>query len=400
MTIVAVRGGRVFTGLGATFDGGTVLLDGPRILAVGDRIEPPAGATIVDAGGCWVTPGLIDAHSHVGVHEEANGWAGADGSELSGPNMAGIRALDAITIDDIGFEDAVTGGVTATVVKPGSGNPIGGVSAALKTWGGSTVDQQVISPAVGVKSALGENPKQVYGERKQLPSTRMGVAFVIRQALLDARHYAGSTEPEKRIDLTLEALGAALRGELLWDQHAHRHDDIATAIRLADEFGLRLVINHGTEADRVAPLLAERDIPVIFGPMLTTRSKVEVRNAGPATVVALDRAGVRVALTTDHPVFPIGQLRLQAATAVRSGLPWSTALAAVTSQAARIIGLDGRIGAIAAGLDADLVLWSGDPFEISSRAELVYIDGRVVAEWTGGGHRLASRWPTAGTETR
>ena len=391
MSALALVGGRVATGLGEIVDGGTVVIEDGRIADVGVDPTLPAAVEVVDVGGRWVLPGFVDAHTHVGVHEEANGWAGADGSELSGPNMAGVRALDAVTIDDLGFEDAVTGGVTTVVVKPGSGNPIGGVSVAMKTWGGATVDEQVVVAELGVKSALGENPKQVYGDRKQLPGTRMGVALVIRQALLDARAYA--VDRPARTDLASEALAAALAGDLLWDQHAHRHDDIATAIRLADEFGLRLVINHGTEAHRLAPQLAERGIPVIFGPVLTTRSKVELRHARAENVVALKRAGVRVALTTDHPVFPVGQLRLQAAEAIRAGLTWEEALAAVTADAARIAGMDDRLGALVPGRDADVVVWTGDPFEVASRAERVYIRGREASRWEAGRQVLARRWP-------
>lgn len=391
MTAIALIGGRVFDGLGGVLERGTVVLESGRVAAVGTDPLIPAEAERVDVAGRWVLPGFVDPHTHVGVHEEANGWAGADGSELSGPVSAGVRALDAVTINDLGFEDAVAGGVTTVVVKPGSGNPVGGISAAIKTWGGATVDEQVVVAELGLKSALGENPKQVYSERKQLPSTRMGVALVIRQALLDARAYAA--DPPPRTDLALEALAAALAGDLLWDQHAHRHDDIATALRLADEFGLRLVVNHGTEAHRVARQLAERDIPVIFGPVLTSRSKVELRNARVENVVALARAGVRVALTTDHPVFPVGQLRLQAAQAIRAGLAWDVALAAVTSSAATIAGLGDRLGALAPGLDGDAVVWSGDPFEVASHAERVYIRGTEVCRREEGRTVLAPRWP-------
>jgi imidazolonepropionase-like amidohydrolase len=396
--MLAIVGGCVVAGDGTRHNDGVVLVADGRIVEVGHGIRVPEEASVVDAAGKWVLPGFIDAHSHIGVHEEANGWAGADGSELSGPNQAGIRTLDAVTIDDLGFEDAVTGGVTAVVVKPGSGNPIGGQSLAMKTWGGRTVDEQLISADLGVKSALGENPKQVYGDRKQAPSTRMGVAAVIRQALLDAAAYAAARDAaQARGDvhprhLGNEVLARVLTGELQWDQHAHRHDDIATALRLAAEFGLRLVVNHGTEAHRLAPILAARDVPVIFGPVLSTRSKVEVRNASVDHVVELDRAGVRLALTTDHPVVPIGQLRLQAAFAARAGLSWETAIAGITSMAAEIAGIGDRVGRLAPGFDADLVVWSGDPLELAARPELVIIDGVKAAEWTGTGYVLADRW--------
>ncbi|QYM65404.1 amidohydrolase [Microbacterium sp. Se5.02b] len=381
---VAIVGGRVVTGLGEEFDGGAVLLIDGLIEAVGADVVVPAGARVIDAAGCWVLPGLIDPHSHIGAHEEANGPAGFDGSEVSSPVTAGVRALDAINIEDIAFRDALAGGITAVVVKPGSGNPIGGQSVAIKTAGGRSVDEQVIRAALGMKSALGENPKQAYGERKQLPSTRLGIALVIRQALMDARDYGARRDKARAegapfaVNLGMQALTEALDGTLTWEQHAHRHDDIATSLRIAEEFGLRLVLNHGTEAHKLADVLAARDIPVIYGPILSTRSKVEVREADPANLAALAAAGVRVALTTDHPVVPIGLLAMQAAVAVRAGLPRQTALAAMTSTAASIAGIDDRVGALEPGRDGDVVLWSGDPLDVASTVREVLIDGRTV----------------------
>ena len=229
-------------------------------------------------------PGFIESHGHVGIHEEANGPAGDDTNEMTAPNTAAVRAIDAINIDDEGFRDALSGGVTSVVVKPGSGNPIGGQTVAIKTWGGRTIDEQVIREAVSVKSALGENPKRVYGAKNKTPSTRLGVAMIIREAFVEAQNYRAQRDDAEQEgkpfarDLGKETLVRVLDGELAWDQHTHRHDDIATAIRLADEFGYRLVINHGTEAHKIADVLAERDIPVIFGPMFTSRSKVELRD--------------------------------------------------------------------------------------------------------------------------
>lgn len=381
---VAIIGGRVITGLGGDIDGATVLVQDGRIAAVGRDVPIPAGTPVIDAAGDWVLPGLIDAHSHIGAHEEANGPAGFDGSEVTMPNTSGVRAIDAVNIEDIAFRDALAGGVTVVVVKPGSGNPIGGQSVAIKTGGGPAVDDRVVRAEVSVKSALGENPKETYGKRSQLPATRLGVAFVIRQALVDAQDYAARRAkaeadgiPFAR-DIGKEALAKALSGELSWDQHVHRHDDIATALRLADEFGLRLVLNHGTEAHKLADRLAERDVPVIFGPILSSRSKVEVREADPAHLATIAAAGVRIALTTDHPVVPIGHLALQAAVAVRAGLPRGAAIAAMTSSAAEIVRVHDRVGALEVGRDGDVVIWSGDPLEVASIVRQVFIDGREV----------------------
>ncbi len=387
---LAVTGGYVVPVSGPPIERGTVLVRAGRITAVGADVPVPEGVPTVDATGRWVLPGFVEAHAHMGVMEEAEGWAGDDTNEMTGPNRAHVRAVDAINIDDEGLRDALAGGVTTAVVKPGSGNPIGGQTVAIKTWGGRTVDEQVIRAAVSVKSALGENPKRVYGDRTQMPSTRLGVAAVIREAFVAARNYAarraaaaGSGEPFDR-DLNLETLALVLDGELLWDQHTHRHDDIATAIRLAEEFGYRLVVNHGTEGAKLADVLAEKDVPVIFGPMLSNRSKAELRDRAIADLDVLARAGVRVAITTDHPVVPVNFLVHQASLAVKEGLDRDTALRALTVNPASFMRLDDRVGALAPGLDGDLVIWSGDPLELGSRAERVYITGTEVYRYDGG----------------
>jgi len=395
--LTAIVHGTVVPVAGPPIPDGTVLFENGRILAVGADVAVPAEARVIDATGKWVLPGFLEAHGHVGIHEEANGPAGNDTNEMTNPNTAAVRAIDAIDIDDEGFRDALSGGVTSIVVKPGSGNPIGGQTVAIKSWGGRTVDEQVISDSVSVKSALGENPKRVYGEKKQMPSTRLGVAMVIREAFAAAEDYRAARDhallenkPFPR-DLGKETLVRVLDGELAWDQHTHRHDDIATALRLADEFGYRLVINHGTEGHKLADVLAERDVPVIYGPMFTSRSKVELRDRGIPNLVAMAKAGVRVAITTDAPVVPINFLVHQASFAVKEGLPRETALEAITVNPASFLRLDDRIGALREGLDADVVIWSGDPLDVNSRAELVFIDGREVYRWADGHGAVVER---------
>ncbi|WP_029289591.1 amidohydrolase [Cellulomonas sp. HZM] len=391
--VVAITGGLVVPVSAPPIERGTVLVVDGRIAAVGVDVEVPDHARVVDATGRWVLPGFVEAHGHVGIHEEGEGAAGNDTNEMVQPVTAGVRAIDAVNIDDEGFRDALSGGVTSVVVKPGSGNVIGGQSVAIKSWGGRTIDEQVISDAVSVKSALGENPKRVYGERKQLPSTRLGTAMIIRDQFRKAQHYRAAREAAERkgepfaTDLGLETLARVLDGELYWDQHTHRHDDIATALRLADEFGYKLVINHGTEAHKIADVIAERDVPVIFGPMFTSRSKVELRDRAIANLARLHAAGVRVAITTDHPVVPINFLVHQATLAVKEGLPHDAALEALTTNPAQFLGLDARVGALEVGRDGDVVVWSGDPLEIGSRAEHVLIEGRTVYTWDDETHR-------------
>ena len=398
MADVAIVGGRVVPIVGAEIDGGTVLIRGGKISAVGRSVAVPDGVRVVDAAGSWVLPGFIEAHGHVGVSEEAEGWAGQDTNEMTEPVTAHVRAIDAINPADLGFRDAISGGVLAVNVSPGSGNPIGGQTVALKCWG-RTVDEMALRQPSGMKAALGENPKRVYGEQKKTPSTRLGTAAVIRGALVDAANYlrridAEQAKPEadrKPVDrdLKLEALGKVLRREIPWRQHCHRADDIATAIRIADEFGYDLVIDHGTEAHLLADIIAARGIPVIIGPLFTSRSKVELRNRSLANPGLLARAGVTIAITTDHPVVPINFLVHQASLAVKDGLDRETALAALTINPARIAGIDDRLGSIEPGKDADLVLWSGDPLDVLSRAERVYMDGAEIYRYEAGEQHFA-----------
>jgi len=397
---VAITGGRIVPINGEPVDDGAVIVEDGKIVAVGSMVSVPEGVPVIDAAGGWILPGFIEAHGHVGVHEEAEGWAGQDTNEMTEPVTAQVRALDAINPADLGFRDAVSGGVLAVNVNPGSGNPIGGQTAALKCWG-RTVDEMLLRAPAGMKSALGENPKRVYAEKKQTPSTRLGVAAVIRGALVDANNYLQRIEAEQRKpeadrkpvdrDLKLEALGRVLRREIPWRQHCHRADDIATAIRIADEFGYDLVIDHGTEAYLLADVLAARDIPVIIGPLFTSRSKVELRNRSLANPGRLAEAGVTIAITTDHPVVPIHFLAHQAALSVKHGLDRDTALRALTINPATIIGIDDRLGTIEPGKDADLVIWSGDPLDVLSRVERAFMDGTEIYTYADGEAVFADR---------
>jgi imidazolonepropionase-like amidohydrolase len=398
---VAIVGGYVVPVTGPPIENGTVLVVDGKITAVGADVPVPDGVDVVDAAGTWVLPGFIEAHGHVGVHEEAEGWAGSDTNEMTDPVTANVRALDAINPADLGFRDAVGGGVLAVNVNPGSGNPIGGQTCALKCWG-RTVDEMLLRAPAGLKSALGENPKRVYGEQKKTPSTRLGIAAVIRGAFVEASNYLariaaeeakpdGERKPVDR-DLKLEALGMVLRREIPWRQHCHRADDIATALRIATEFGYELVIDHGTEAHLVADLLAARDVPVIIGPLFTSRSKVELRNRSLANPGKLAAAGVTIAITTDHPVVPINFLVHQASLSVKYGLDRDTAIRALTINPARIIGVAERLGSLEAGKDGDVVVWSGDPLDVLSRVERAFMDGREIYTATDGEPVFAERY--------
>jgi imidazolonepropionase-like amidohydrolase len=388
---IAITGGRVVPVEGEPIEGGTVLItDGVITAVAGPGFAVPADFLRVDATGKWVLPGFIDAHTHLGAREEGEGWAGHDTNELTGPVQAHVRVLDAINPADEGFRDALAGGVLAAGITPGSGNPIGGQTVAVRCWG-LTVDDMVLRSPAGMKSALGENPKRVVGERRVNPSSRLGTAAAIRSALVDAAAYLAKIEDQERSnpasertgatparDLKLEALARVLRREIPWRQHCHRADDIATALRLAAEFGYDLVLDHCTEGYLIAPKIAAAGVPVVTGPLITARSKVELRNRTLANPGVLAAAGIMVAIATDHPVVPVHLLPLQAALAVKEGMDREAALRAVTINPATIMRVSDRIGSLVPGKDADLVIWSGDPFDVMSRAETAYIRGREV----------------------
>lgn len=388
--MLAVRNGKILTAAapGAAvpqvIEGGTILIEGGKITAIGRDVSVPAGAEIIDATGKYVTPGIIDGHSHIGIHEDGVGWEGSDGNETTDPVTAECRAIDGINPADTAFEEVRRHGVTSVMVAPGSANVIGGVTVAIKCYG-NVVDEMVIKNPAGMKAALGENPKRVYGSMNKKPTTRMGTAAVMRNALIAARDYmrkkeAAEGKPDKVVDFNLkhEALIPVLNGEIPLRVHAHRSDDIVTAIRVAEEFGIKITLEHCTEGDKIADYLAAKKIPVIVGPSMYQRGKLEVKDLGFHTPVALAKAGVHVALTTDHPVMPAQHLRHAAGVCIREGMPEETALAAITRHAAEHIGIDSRTGSLEPGKDADIVVWDGDPFEWLTHTEVTIIDGKVL----------------------
>jgi len=382
--MLAIVNGKIYTMSGSILDKGTVIIDGGKISDVGENLAPPKGAEVVDAAGKFVFPGFIDAHSHVGIFEEAVGEIGEDGNEWTDPVTPQLRAIDAVNPADRAFQDAVRGGITCVFTGPGSANVIGGQSVALKTFG-KVIDRMVVKAPAGLKVAFGENPKKVYGEQKKMPSTRMGTAALLRETLVKASNYKKKMEkdikdPDKVVerDLKMEVLCDVLDGKLPLRAHAHRADDILTAIRIAREFGVDIVIEHCTEGHLIADELAEAKVPAVVGPSLTSRSKVELKDLSFNTPGILANRGVKVALMTDHPVIPIQYLPVCAALAVKEGMKEQDALKAITINAAEIIGIAGRVGSLEKGKDADVVIWDGHPLDIKSRPLKVYIDGRIA----------------------
>ena len=386
--MLAITGGRVLTISRGEIEGGTVLVDGDKILAVGHGIGIPSEAVVVDATGKYVLPGLVDAHTHVGIAEEAQGWAGLDVNEMTDPTTPHLRAIDAINPEDLGFRDALSGGVTTVMVAPGSANIIGGEVAVVKCYG-RTIDQMVLRQPAGLKAALGENPKRIYGDQKKSPSTRMASAAMLRDQLVKAQNYADRLacreegKPLER-DLRMEAIARVLRREIPLRLHAHRADDIVTAIRIQEEFGFLMTIEHATEAFKVAGELAKRNIPAMVGPIMSSRTKVELRDRTMRAPGLLARAGVKVSLITDHWVVPVHLLMLSAILAVREGMEASEALRAVTLNPAEAMGIADRVGSLDAGKDADLQILSGHPLDAMSRVEKVYVGGELAYDYRAG----------------
>ena len=364
------------------FTGWVLLADG-RIADMGEG-EPPACADVLDGEGGVLTPGLIDIHSHLGLYEDGLGFEGADGNEDTDPVTPHLRAIDGINPMDRGFCEAREAGVTAVAVSPGSANPIGGQIALIKT-AGRRVDDMVLKAPLAIKFALGENPKSVYHDKDQAPVTRMATAALIREELYKAKEYfsrkaRAEDDPEQDdpdYDCKLEALLPLLWGKAEAHFHAHRADDIFTALRIAKEFGLRAVIIHGTEAHLVADLLAEERVPVVCGPFMTDRSKPELRHLTDEAPGILCRAGILTAITVDHPEIPLRLLPMALMLAVRAGMDRTDALRAVTSVPARIAGMQDRIGSLRVGLDADCVLWSGDPLDLANQVQAVFVNGAL-----------------------
>ncbi len=371
---------------GAVLPLGYVRLKGDKVAEVGPMDRCPApGPGDLDAAAGHIVPGFVDAHCHLGMFGNAVGFEADDGNEATDPCTPHLRALDAVNPQDRCFEEARQGGVTTVLTGPGSANPIAGQFVALKT-NGRWVDEAVGKAPAAMKFALGENPKSVYNDRKETPITRMATAAIIRENLAKAQEYQdklakSDEDPESDppdLDVRLDALVPVVQHILPAHFHAHRADDIATAVRIAQEFGLNYVIVHGTEGHLVADLLAREGVGVITGPCLGDRSKPELANMTLENPALLVKAGVKIAICTDHPETPIQYLPLCAAMAVRAGLDEEIALAAITSTAAELGGVAQRVGSLTPGKDADVVVTTGHPLDWKSRIAAVFINGNRV----------------------
>ncbi len=365
---------------------GLLLVEEGKINYVGPYEEErvPKGAEIRDFGDKSLLPGLIDAHTHVGIYEEGEGWEGEDTNEMTDPVTPQVKGMDGVNPAGFGLQDAVTAGVTTVNTGPGSGNVVGGQFAAVKTAGSNLLEELLVREPTAMKMAMGENPKRVYKEKDRIPSTRIGTAATLRKALFEAEDYLRrkreepSEENSFKRDYKLESLVPVIKGELKAKIHAHRADDIATAIRIAEEFDLDYSIDHCTEGHKIPGFLAERNVDAVVGPSLTSRSKREVVERTFRTPGVLAEAGVRVAITTDSPVVPVQYLPLLTAFAVREGLDKEEALKAITVNAANIAGVGDKVGSLEPGKDADFLVTDGSIFDIENNVERVFIEGKEI----------------------
>lgn len=353
-----------------------LLIDKEKIIRIAEKITPTERMIVIDASGLRVYPGFIDAHSHIGISEEKKTSQGDECNEGTNPITPFIRAIDAINPMDSAFHNALAAGITSVMVGPGSSNPIGGQFAFIKTSGRRIDDMIVLAPSA-IKFAFGENPMTNYGINGNIPSTRMGVASLIREELTLAKQYFSSNNEAKKA-FNMECYRDLFEGRIPMKAHVHRADDIFTAIRIADEFGLGLTLDHCTEGHLIADAIAESNYPAIVGPSLASRSKDEVSLSDFKTPGVLHKAGVLVALTTDHPVSRIQYLPLCAALAVKEGMSKWGALRAITIDAARICRVEHRVGSLKEGKDADIVIYDGDPFQIASSVKYTIVNGQIA----------------------
>ncbi|MBE7021096.1 MAG: amidohydrolase [Ruminococcaceae bacterium] len=359
-----------------------------KIVRIGPMSDYTPGENEIDLEGKMVFPGFIDAHCHVGILEDSLTFEGDDVNESTDPVTPHLRGIDAVNAMDVCFNEALMAGVTTVATGPGSANVIGGSFAVLKTFG-KCVDSMVVKENAAMKFAFGENPKGSYNQKGQTPITRMGAVSLIREQLFKAQEYMEKLElyyedPEENdkpdFDIKCESLIPLLRGEIPMKAHAHRADDIFSAIRIAREFNLKLTLDHCTEGHLIADELKEYGYPCLVGPSLIGRSKPELKNKSYETPRVLFEKGLSVSIITDHDVIPLEHLTICAALANKAGLPYMESIRAITVNPAKALGVEDRVGSLEVGKDADLSVFESDPLLVNSSPFLVIINGKIVKE--------------------
>lgn len=386
--MVLIKNGKILTMSGVDYDKGCILIEGKKIIEVGEYIDEDNNdiSEVIDASNCLVMPGIIEAHSHIGIQEERKGFEGNDCNEMTEPVTPYLKALDAINPMDSTFHQALSAGITGVMVGPGSSNVVGGQFVFIKTYG-RVIDNMVVLEPAAMKVAFGENPKSNYNDKDKMPTTRMSIAALLREELFEAQQYYKSKKNSKQSGNEDNNFNEEFRKECwlpVFDKkiplkaHVHRADDILTAIRIAKQFGLKMTLDHCTEGHLIAEEIKESGFPAIIGPTLSVRNKIETQNMDFKTAGILHKAGVKVAITTDHPVTRIQDLAICAGFAAREGLGIEEGLKAITINAAEICNVSHRVGSLEVGKDADIAIFDGNPMEIFTKTMYTIIDGEVV----------------------
>lgn len=386
--MLLIKNGKILTMAGKTYESGEVLIKDGKIVYVGEQADVSLEEedTVIDANGLWVMPGIIEAHCHIGISEEKEGQEQDDSNETTLPVTPYIRALDAVNPMDAAFHNAIQAGITSVMVGPGSSNVVGGQFLFMKTHG-RVIDDMVIKEPAAMKVAFGENPKKAYKDLNTPPASRMTIAAMLREELFLAKQYQQKKEKSKEVedfeeDFRLEAWLPVLRGEIPLKAHVHRADDILTAIRIAREYHLKLTLDHCSEGHIIADEIKNSGYPAIIGPGMSCRNKLEIKNVDFKTPGVLAKKGVKVAITTDHPVTLIQYLPICAGLAAKKGLGVEEGLKAITINAAEICQVDSRVGSLEAGKDADIAIFTGNPMEVFTHTVYTIIDGAVVYQWS------------------
>ncbi|MDY5168847.1 amidohydrolase [Dielma fastidiosa] len=379
-----LKNGTVYTMDEAGVFVGDVKFDQGKIVAVGKDLAAD-GCEVIDCTGKNIYPGFIDGHSHLGMQESSIRFEGDDVNEMSDPLTPHVRAIDALNPMDETIHNAACGGVTTVCSGPGSANVIGGTFAIWKT-NGHVIDKMVINPMAAMKCAFGENPKRVYSDNKI--KTRMQTAAYLRETLMKTKEYmakkalAGDDiSKQPAYDMKLEAMIPVLEKKIPLKTHAHRADDILTALRIAREFDVLMTLDHCTEGHLIVDEVKASGFPAFVGPSLTDKSKFELKNLTFATAGILNKAGVKIALITDAPVIPQEYLPLCAGLACKKGLAEMEALKAITINPAEILGIADRVGSLTAGKDADIVVSDGNIFNTLTNVNYTFINGEMVYQF-------------------
>ncbi len=385
--MLLIKNGKIITMCDKNYNRGSILIKDKKIVEIGENININSNkdCKIIDAENCWVMPGIIESHCHIGIQEERKGFEGNDCNEINESITPYLRALDGINVMDSAFHNALTSGITGVMVGPGSSNVVGGQFVFIKTHG-RTIDNMAVLEPAAMKVAFGENIKTNYNQKNMMPSTRMSIAALLREELFEAQKYNQNKKNAMKNGESFDEVFRkecwlpVINREIPLKAHVHRADDILTAIRIAKEFNLKLTLDHCTEGHLISEEIKSSGFPAIVGPSLAIRNKIETQNADFKTAGILHKAGVKVAITTDHPVTRIQDLPICAGFAAREGLGIEEGLKAITINAAEICNVSDKVGSIEIGKDADIAIFDGNPMEVFTKTMYTIIDGEIVYE--------------------